>query len=187
MPKLSALKLSLPRRHLYLVGFSGSGKSTLGPELAKRLDRAFRDTDAFIVRKTKKTIAEFFATRGEAAFRKLESETILMLSRDNSPLVIAVGGGALLSASNRRTILNSGIVVYLRCSRRELYRRLVRQTDRPLLRGSSRTLMLTMSKLMSVREPGYKLADLTISTTAKTVRAAVAEIANDLKRKYGTY
>ena len=59
-----------------LVGLPGSGKSTIGRRLAKSLGLGLLDTDAEIEKTTGRTIAEIFATDGEAAFRRIEAEVI---------------------------------------------------------------------------------------------------------------
>jgi shikimate kinase len=77
---------------IFLVGFMGCGKSTKAKHLANRLECPVIDLDAVIVEQEGKTIAEYFAENGEAAFRKLESETL-----KNYPYpatcVVATGGG----------------------------------------------------------------------------------------------
>lgn len=58
-----------------MVGLPGAGKSTVGPLLAKRLGGwRFVDLDVEIERVTGRSVAEIFATDGEAAFRRLERE-----------------------------------------------------------------------------------------------------------------
>ena len=54
-----------------LIGLPGSGKSTIGRRLAKSLDLTLLDTDAAIEAATGRTIADIFATDGEAEFRRI--------------------------------------------------------------------------------------------------------------------
>ena len=54
-----------------LVGMPGSGKSTIGRRLAKAMKVQFVDTDAKIVETTGRSIADIFATDGEAGFRRI--------------------------------------------------------------------------------------------------------------------
>ena len=61
---------------IYVVGFMASGKSTVGRHLAHRLGWSFFDTDDEIEAAEKMTIAEIFTTRGEAEFRRIETEII---------------------------------------------------------------------------------------------------------------
>jgi shikimate kinase len=154
--------------HIFLVGFSGSGKSTVGPLLARRLKRPFFDSDREIVRKTGVPISSFFAGEGEKSFRKLEHEIVRSLVSARGSSVIALGGGALLPLETRRSVFKAGIVVYLRCSRRELHRRLSGQSDRPLLKRKGESLQLRIRKLLQLRRPGYEKAQIIVATTTRT-------------------
>ena len=61
---------------IYLLGFMASGKSTVGRHLAHRLGWSFFDLDDEIEAAEKTTIAHIFDTRGEAEFRRIESEML---------------------------------------------------------------------------------------------------------------
>lgn len=94
-----------PVRRIVLTGFMGSGKSTVGPLVAKRLGWRFVDADDVIVANTAMPIHAFFARHGEAAFRKLEHETIARLAAGDR-LVLALGGGAIETDATRELLLN---------------------------------------------------------------------------------
>ena len=97
-------------KNIILIGLRGSGKTRVGAALAARLGWAFVDTDDLIERTKQRSIAEIFTAEGEAAFRSLEVETIADVAR-GCRRVISVGGGAVLSARNRRLLRNAGICV----------------------------------------------------------------------------
>ncbi|GAA2034731.1 shikimate kinase [Pseudokineococcus marinus] len=79
---------------IVLVGFLGAGKTTVGRLLAERLDLPFRDADEVVVERAGRTVAEVFATDGEAAFRALEHEVVTDLLRGDDA-VVSLGGGAV--------------------------------------------------------------------------------------------
>ncbi|WP_298989377.1 shikimate kinase [uncultured Pseudokineococcus sp.] len=79
---------------IVLVGFLGAGKTTVGRLLAERLDLPFRDADEVVVERADRTVAEVFATDGEAAFRALEHEVVTDLLRGDDA-VVSLGGGAV--------------------------------------------------------------------------------------------
>ena len=167
--------------HLFLVGFSWSGKTTVGRALARRLGRRFVDTDEEITRLTGLPVPAVFRQRGETAFRTLERRVIReLLNGASRPMVIALGGGALLDRRNRELVRRTGSIVWLTCSQREIYRRLRDKLDRPLLavrpqRGETYAVAVRrrIAELMADRLPGYRLADLRVSTTGKTVAEIV--------------
>ncbi|HEX3093608.1 MAG TPA: shikimate kinase, partial [Candidatus Angelobacter sp.] len=55
-----------------LIGFMGAGKTTVGRALAGRLGWKFLDLDDLIEQREQKTVAQIFASSGEAAFRGME-------------------------------------------------------------------------------------------------------------------
>lgn len=174
---------------IILVGFSGSGKSTIGAYLAKRLKADFLDIDAVIEKEMGMTVREIFRELGERKFRALETQTMSkILRRGGRRKVVALGGGALLSAANRILVSGAGTVVYLSCSQRELYRRLAPMKDRPLLHGGDRhrqsgaQMMRTrIRQLMGVRMKQYRRADITVSTTRRSIAETAAEIIKKLE------
>lgn len=100
---------------LLLFGFMGTGKSTVGRALAARTGASFEDLDAAIEAEAGRTIAELFAEHGEDTFRALERTLLLdrLAAPPDLPRIIALGGGTLVSADNRRQALARAFVVTL--------------------------------------------------------------------------
>lgn len=145
--------------NIFLLGYRGSGKSTIGRLLAGRLWRPFTDTDELIVRKAGKSIARIFAEEGEGQFRKLESEVIreVVLLEDH---VIALGGGAVLAAENRRVLMACECKrIYLRCDVRVLADRIEGDPEtaanRPALTRHGGGID-EIQKVLGAREPIYR-------------------------------
>jgi shikimate kinase len=134
---------------IVLVGAPGAGKTTVGLALADRLGLGFADVDAVIADRAGKPIAEMFADDGEEAFRRLEEEiTAELLDR---PGVLALGGGAVLSAKTRAA-LRGRRVVWLRVGLAAAVKRVGMDTARPLLLGNVRGRLLA---LLNERAPLY--------------------------------
>jgi shikimate kinase / 3-dehydroquinate synthase len=100
-------------RHVALAGFMGSGKTTVGRLLAERLGRQFIDLDAEIERRAAVTVAQLFSTRGEADFRQLEADLVHEILNRAELSVVALGGGAVISASTRSELRDRAFTVYL--------------------------------------------------------------------------
>lgn len=136
-----------------MTGFMGAGKSTTGRHLAALLGFDFVDTDQEIER-LYGPIRTIFAERGERFFRCIEERAVRSASlRDKS--VIAVGGGAVLSARNRRALKATGYVVYLALSPEEACRRIAGRGERPLVGDSpqfSRVRHLMVRRLRAYGE-----------------------------------
>lgn len=92
---------------IVLVGPMGSGKTTLGKKLAKELELPFIDTDK-LVAKQHGPITRLFETKGEQAFRDLESKALQESLQENA--VVATGGGAILREENRALLRNHHVV-----------------------------------------------------------------------------
>ncbi len=132
-----------------LVGAPGSGKSTIGQLLAQRLDVPFTDVDSVIEERVGRSVAEIFADDGEAVFRAFEEATTIELL--DSPGVLALGGGAVLSAATR-SALRGHHVVWLQVEAAEAASRVGLNTARPLLLGNVRGRLVT---LLAQRKPLY--------------------------------
>jgi shikimate kinase len=153
--------------HIILAGFMATGKTEVGRRLAQRLGRAFVDTDALVEADAGSTVASIFAAEGEAAFRARERAAV---ERACGMLdaVIAIGGGALLDAENRRRLTAAGAVVCLTATPQEILRRVGNAASRPLLRGPGNRLE-RIRTLMAERAPVYALATHTVDTTGLSV------------------
>lgn len=148
--------------NIALYGMMGAGKSTVSRHLADRLGRRAVDTDDEIVRWRQKPIALIFADEGEPAFRSYESEVIRQLSA-HTDLVLALGGGAVLSDDNVADLSLTGVLVELRATADTLAARLATEADdRPLLAGND-DLRQRIDEMIAERASRYAdVADLTV-------------------------
>jgi shikimate kinase len=161
---------------VFLIGFMGAGKTSVGQALAARMGWQFCDLDRMIERCEGKTVAEIFAAQGEAGFRDAESRALMDLLQDPSrahDLVVALGGGTFAQPRNREALERAGAVtVLLEAPLEELRRRCsADETVRPLVRDHGR-----FTALFEERQPTYRLATYSVSTTDKTVEDVTAEI-----------
>lgn len=109
MPEATARATSV-----VLVGLMGSGKTTVGKKVARLLGRPFADCDVELEARSGRSVADWFATDGEAAFRAAEVELLDSLLAERAPLVIGAGGGLVVSPAARRRLQAGDVtVVYL--------------------------------------------------------------------------
>lgn len=145
-----------------LIGMMGSGKSTVGQLLSSYLGLNFYDTDQLIEQKTNRKINDIFALDGEDYFRHVEEQIIGKLyDRLNSEgAVVAVGGGAVLSARNRDIFLQAGPVFWLYVSPEKLADRLLAAKDRPLIAELNKDkvkLKSYLASLLNERSDYYRI------------------------------
>ncbi len=163
-----------------LVGFMGAGKSAVGRELAAALGLPFVDTDALIVARAG-PIEAVFRERGEAGFRALETElvTAAVTGALERPCVLALGGGAVLSADVRAALAHLPHVVWLTAPPELLWARatIPGQAARPLAGDEA-----GFRRRLAARAPLYRAVATRVVDAAGGAPAALAAgLAEDLR------
>ena len=135
----------------------GVGKTTIGKALAKNLTLEFVDSDYEIEQRTGVTISTIFDIEGEDGFRNREIRMVTELA-ERKGIVLATGGGAVMSEDVRTELRHNGLVVYLH--RREV-----------------------LEQLMQEREPMYRQeADVVYETDGRSPQTAAREIAGEVRK-----
>ena len=168
--------------NIVLIGFMGSGKSSIGRLVAGRLGFQFMDTDALLVERDGREIAEIFAQDGEARFRDLESSVLESLNARNR-CVISTGGGVILREENRALLRGLGFTVWLTASEDVIFDRVSRNTKRPLLHTANPRA--TVTQLLAARRPLYEAAaQFTVDTTTLAHAAAADAVIAEARRAF---
>jgi len=159
----------------------GAGKSTIGRQLSAVLHKDFKDSDHEIVARTGASIPLIFEIEGEEGFRQREAAMIDELTRQDG-LVLATGGGAVLSEENRTRLKERGVVIYLYASLDQLFERTRRDKNRPLLQTEDPRGKL--EEMMAVRDPLYReVADMVVHTDDRSIKSVLKEITVRLQRE----
>ena len=127
----------------------GCGKSSVGRRLSELLCCPFMDLDSVIEEQDGRSIAEIFASDGEAAFRQMELDALRSIILGNScesvekqsvpqphskALVLSLGGGVVMTPECAELVKENTLCIYLRTSVDTLVERLTDEAaGRPLL------------------------------------------------------
>jgi shikimate kinase len=160
--------------NIFFVGLMGAGKTTIGKLLARKLKKTFYDTDREIEKKLGVKIAVIFELEGEEGFRKRETQMIDELTKKKD-IILATGGGAVLSEENRTLLKERGRVIYLNAKPQSLAKRMAYDKDRPLLQEGN--MLETLSLLYKERHPLYlSLASFVVDTGQQKTQAVLNKI-----------
>jgi shikimate kinase len=159
---------------IFLIGMMGSGKTTLGKRLARECKMVFLDLDREIEARNGVSVSTIFEIEGEAGFRMRETQMLADISQLDG-VIVATGGGTVLSPVNRSRLLAAGCVVYLHANASLLYVRTRNDKGRPLLQVADP--LARIKQLVEQRDPLYReVADIVIEAGRDT-----GSVANELK------
>ena len=145
----------------------GSGKTTIGKLLSKKLNKLFFDSDYVIEERLGVRVPMIFEYEGEVGFRDRESKVLNELVLKEN-IVLATGGGIILSLKNRELLSSRGIVIYLKSDYQNLAKRMVNDKTRPLLQNGD--IELTFKNLFKARDFLYSsIADYEVDTNNKSL------------------
>lgn len=167
------------KRNIFLVGPMGAGKSTIGRELADKLHLEFFDSDQEIERRTGADISWVFDLEGEEGFRVREENVIDDLT-EKQGIVLATGGGSVISDLVRNRLSARGIVVYLETTIDKQVARTQRDRRRPLLQTSEEPRTV-LENLAVERNPLYEeIADIIVQTDDQSAKVVAHKIVERL-------
>jgi shikimate kinase len=171
------------KQNIVLTGFMGTGKSEVGKQLTAFLGCKFIDTDIEIEKAEGMSIAQLFADRGEPYFREREKQMVARACLEDG-VVIATGGGAMVSETNAARLKASGTVICLTATPEVILKRIQKDETRPLLRSEDR--LARIRALLSARATAYAQADAMIDTSHlsvnEVVQAVLAILGKDRER-----
>lgn len=178
-------------QRIYLTGYRGTGKSTVGKQLAKLLHTQCLDLDRRIEVSSGKSIKMLFDEGGEELFRQWEHDCLREVASAEVaavPLVVALGGGAIIRSENRELIKQSGVCVWLQSSVETIAQRILgrgyakaaklnqpKSAHRPALTDLEPVQEIV--ELLKVRDPLYEEVS---SSTARTDRQSPRHVALEI-------
>ena len=162
------------KRNIFLVGPMGAGKSTIGRHLAQQLHMEFLDSDTVIEERTGADIGWVFDVEGEDGFRVREEGVINDLTQQQG-IVLATGGGSIMSKESRNRLSARGVVVYLETTIEKQLARTQRDKKRPLLQTDKPREVL--ESLAKERNALYEeISDYVVQTDDQSAKIVANQI-----------
>ena len=164
--------LEARRGRIALIGLRGAGKSTLGAMLAGRLEVPFLELDRLIEQESGVSLSAIFDLYGQSGFRRLERRCLDQVIERHPRFVLATGGSLVSEPATFERLLTMCFTVWLKATPEEHMQRVIAQGDmRPM--ADNRESMSDLKRILEVREPLYRKADVIIDTSAVLLEEAV--------------
>lgn len=143
----------------FLIGMMGSGKTSYSKKWAKKFNLTAYDLDNMVEACEQMTINEIFTKKGEAYFRKLETD-ILKTFAEKDKFILATGGGVPCFHNNMQWMNENGTTIWLHENLEILYGRLKKaKMHRPLLKDfNDAELKSYIYNMLKEREYFYSMA-----------------------------
>ncbi len=174
--------LEARRGRIALIGLRGAGKSTLGAILAERLGIPFVELDRIIEQESGVGLSAIFDLYGQGGFRRLERRCLDQVIERHSRFVLATGGSLVSEPATFERLLTMCYTVWLRATPEEHMQRVIAQGDmRPM--ADNRESMSDLRRILEVREPLYRKADLTIDTSQAGLEESADRLVRTIREK----
>jgi XRE family aerobic/anaerobic benzoate catabolism transcriptional regulator len=171
----SAVDVAARRRRIALIGLRGAGKSTLGAYLAERLEAPFLELDRLIERASGVSLSAIFDLYGQSGFRRLERRCLDDVIERYPRFVLATGGSLVSEPATFERLLTMCYTIWLHARPHDHMQRVIAQGDmRPM--ADNRESMTDLERILAVRQPLYRKADLAIDTSAQPLSSAAGAV-----------
>jgi XRE family aerobic/anaerobic benzoate catabolism transcriptional regulator len=180
--RFGGIDLRARTSRIALIGLRGAGKSTLGAMLAERLDVPFLELDRLIEQMSGVTLGVIFDLYGQSGFRRLERRCLDQVLERYPRFVLATGGSLVSEPATFERLLTMCFAVWVRATPEEHMRRVLAQGDmRPM--EDNDEAMSDLRRILAVREPLYRMADLTLDTSRQTPAESLKALVKSLKTR----
>ncbi|MGM0409284.1 MAG: shikimate kinase [Bacillota bacterium] len=162
-----------------LVGFMGTGKTSVAKAISQKINYKFADTDLLIEDKYKLKVTEIFKNYGENYFRQIEKEILEEFFNEqpkDTNIILATGGGIVLSSQNIINLKKYSTPILLTASKKTILYRLKKE-NRLLLKGE-KDKEQRIEEILNNRKKYYNQFNNVINTNDKNINKVADKIIN---------
>jgi XRE family aerobic/anaerobic benzoate catabolism transcriptional regulator len=168
-----------------LIGLRGAGKSTLGEKLAATRNIPFIELDREIEKETGMPLADIFSLYGQSGYRAIERRTVERVTNGYDRAVFSIGGGVVNEPETYDYLRAHCYTIWIKAKPQEHMDRVVAQGDFRAMAGNDRA-MEDLRRILSLREPLYRQADITLDTSNATVEESFSRLQSALAANAST-
>lgn len=168
-------------RPLALTGFLGAGVARVGNALATRTGLPAIELLRWVEHRAGCSVSELVLREGEQALIALEGELLPKALAERPAGILILGDATLMSAENRKAVLEGATLVYLRARLDSLREGIARDLELspgcyPAFLGGAPASASELLPLFHKRSLGYECADLTIDVDERSVTSVALEL-----------
>jgi XRE family aerobic/anaerobic benzoate catabolism transcriptional regulator len=179
----SGVDLAARRGRIALIGLRGAGKSTLGAIVAEQMEVPFLELDRLIEQESGVGLSAIFDLYGQGGFRRLERRCLDEVIERYPRFVLATGGSLVSEPATFERLLTMCYTVWLRATPEQHMQRVIAQGDmRPM--ADNRESMSDLKRILEVREPLYRKADMTIDTNDSSPEESAEMLLHAVRESY---
>jgi XRE family aerobic/anaerobic benzoate catabolism transcriptional regulator len=158
-----------------LIGLRGAGKSRLGSLLADEFKVPFVRLSQVIEDMAGMNTGELFSLGGQKAYRRTERQALEHVRGHYPTAVLEVGGSLVSQPDTLGMLLDAYYTVWVKASPEEHMKRVAEQGDMRPMAGNTQA-MDDLQRILSEREPEYRLADYVLDTSGRSVLDCLKEL-----------
>jgi XRE family aerobic/anaerobic benzoate catabolism transcriptional regulator len=169
------------RDRIALIGLRGAGKSTIGAMLARELNVPFLELDRLIEEASGVSLSQVFDLYGQGGFRRFERRCLEEVLGKYPRFVLATGGSLVSEPETYDRLRSACYTIWLQATPEDHMSRVIAQGDmRPMAHNPE--AMSDLRRILTEREPLYRLADLSIATSGRSTDRVEQELIERLPR-----
>jgi len=164
-----------------LIGLRGGGKTTLGQRLSKHFQVPFVRLNSVTAKLAGMEMDELISLTGQSVYRRLELQALQQTMADYHHVIVETGGSLISEAETYSLLREHFFTVWIRALPEDHMQRVIQQGDLRPMAGNQQA-MDDLKLILEERDGKYRLADLELMTSGKTIEQSLAQLISPCSR-----